>query len=107
MNRFSVEKVELVSDHLSTRFFIKDNEMGKCYDVRHSVSEGYEIQFDSWAENICDLLNSQEDYLNKVLSNLDALELSIMELMEKYKDDPEKISVLKEIRELKVNGELV
>lgn len=100
--RFKVEKVEIVSDHLSTRFYIKDNETGKSYDVRHMVSEGYEIQFDSWANNICELLNNQEDYLNKILSNLDALEISIMELKEKYKDDPAKVSVLEEIKDLKI-----
>lgn len=59
--RFSVEKVELVSDHLSTRFFIKDNDLNNYYDVRNIVSEGYEVQFDGWARAICDLLNNLND----------------------------------------------
>lgn len=51
--RFTVEKLELVSDHLSTRFFIKDNENMRDYDVQHIVSEGFEVQFDSWAKKNC------------------------------------------------------
>ena len=86
--RFSVEKLEIVSDHLSTRFYIKDNNDGLCYDVRHMVSEGYEIQNDTWAENICTLLNNQEHKLTQVLQDLDVLEQTIMDLQEKYKDDP-------------------
>jgi hypothetical protein len=86
--RFSVEKLEIVSDHLSTRYYIKDNNNGLCYDVRHMVSEGYEIQNDTWAENICTLLNNQEHKLTQVLQDLDVLEQTIMELQEKYKDDP-------------------
>lgn len=88
MSRFSVEKLEIVSDHLSTRFYIKDNNDGLCYDVRHMVSEGYEIQNDTWAENICTLLNNQEEKLTQVLQDLDVLEQTIMDLQEKYKDDP-------------------
>lgn len=88
MSRFSVEKLEIVSDHLSTRFYIKDNNDGLCYDVRHMVSEGYEVQNDTWAENICTLLNNQEHKLTQVLQDLDVLEQTIMDLQEKYKDDP-------------------
>lgn len=88
MSRFSVEKLEIVSDHLSTRFYIKDNEDGLCYDVRHMVSDGYEVQNDKWAENLCTLLNSQEQKLTQVLQDLDALERIILELRERYKGDP-------------------
>lgn len=55
--RFSVEELNLVSDHLSTRFFIVDNENMSSYDVHHIVSDGFEVQFDSWAEKIADKLN--------------------------------------------------
>ncbi len=88
MDRFSVEKLEIVSDHLSTRFFIKDNRSGLCYDVRHIVSEGYEIQYDDWAENICFLLNKQEQKLRSILSDLDLLEQAVEDLYTRYGDDP-------------------
>lgn len=101
MDRFVVEKIEIVSDHLSTRFFIKDNETGLCYDVRHKVSENYEIQYDTWAESLCELLNKQEEKLNLILKDLDILEQTIMDLQDKYSDDPEKLSVLNEIVKIK------
>ena len=68
--RFTVEKLELVSDHLSTRFFIVDNENMRDYDVQHIVSEGFEVQFDSWAEKIADKLNElneKNQFLKKKL----------------------------------------
>lgn len=59
--RFTVGKMEMVSDHLSTRFFIIDTEKNKYYDVRHMISEGFEVQYDNWAKAICELLNELEE----------------------------------------------
>ena len=59
--RFTVEKLELVSDHLSTRFFIKDHEEDKYYDVQHIVSDGFEVQYESWADKIAEKMNELHD----------------------------------------------
>ena len=64
--RFTVEKLELVSDHLSTRFFIKDNEEDKYYDVQHIVSVGFEVQYESWADKIAEKMNELNDELGKL-----------------------------------------
>ena len=68
--RFSVEELDLVSDHLSTRFFIVDNENMSSYDVHHIVSDGFEVQFDSWAEKIADKLNELHEENEKLKHRL-------------------------------------
>lgn len=64
--RFTVEKLELVSDHLSTRFFIKDNKEDKYYDVHHIVSEGFEVQYESWADKIAEKMNELNDKIELI-----------------------------------------
>lgn len=64
--RFSVEKMEIVSDHLSTRFFIVDTETEDCYDVQHIISKGFEVQYDTWAEKIADKLNEQDKIIQEL-----------------------------------------
>ena len=84
--RFTVEKIDLVSDHLSTRVYIKDNLDEDCYDVRHMVSEGFEVQYDTWATSIADKLNELSDENEKLkLDNnyLTILLASIRGLFEK------------------------
>ena len=85
--RFTVEKLDLVSDHLSTRFFIVDNENMGSYDVQHIVSEGFEVQFGSWAEKIADKLNELSDEnkqlkskINKVDDKLYSKECDVFDL---------------------------
>ena len=80
--RFTVGKIEIVSDHLSTRFFITDKKKNKYYDVKHIISEGYEVQYDTWAEAICDLLNNlqeEKEYWEKKYS----------QIQDKYNQPPE------------------
>ena len=70
---FSVEKLEMVSDHLSTRFFIVNNESDEAYDVQHIVSVGFEIQYESWADKICDKWNElaeENEQLKKEIHEL-------------------------------------
>lgn len=71
--RFTVEKLELVSDHLSTRFFIKDNEEDKYYDVQHIVSVGFEVQYESWADKIVEKmneLNDENEYIKTTIQSM-------------------------------------
>ena len=66
--RFTVEKMDLVSDHLSTRFYIKDNLDEEYYDVQHMISEGFEVQYDTWATNIANKMNELSEE-NEELKN--------------------------------------
>ena len=109
--RFTVEKIEMVSDHRSTRFYIKDNLEDKSYDVQHIVSEEFEVQFDSWADAICDKwnnLNDENEQLKERVKTLkqdndqlklqlDYIQLSITEAIQHSKTELEQDALKKVI----------
>ena len=68
--RFTVEKMEIVSDHLSTRFYITDNFDDEYYDVQHIVSVDFEVQYESWADKICEEWNSLNDEIEQIKKDL-------------------------------------
>ena len=87
--RFTVEKMEIVSNHLSTRFYIKDNFDDEYYDVQHIVSVDFEVQYESWADKICEEWNTLND-------KNEQLKKENKELKEINQDNQDYISSLEE-----------
>lgn len=94
--RFTVECLKVVSpDHTTERWYVQDNLTTKAYDT----------MYENWAKSICDLLNYQEKRIDAIIQNLDNLEVSITQLLDKYRDDEIRYNVLKEVIDLKLEKE--
>ena len=106
--RYEVGKMDLVSDHLSTRYYIYDTQTSDAYDVRHLISKGYEVQYDTWAEKICEKLNEQDntieslkeenEQLKKEIGNLEHTKDFCAECCERLEKENEELK--SEIREV-------